>query len=216
MSKILSKEELLDIIATAQKRVDDPSTTEPYLTVFKESLEKAKQKLADLEAQNSSEKQHTAQPIIKSSPIPTTSKNNPTDPAITMKIHQNGGAQNQTFVVDSSSPEQVLLKIEGNYQNALIVVEMPDGQKKKYLPGQASATLRSLIRGRLATLKKPTQHSKCFKLAVALYGGLCSYYQKTITQASLFQKRVGAKIKKAFSQVKDAWENQQNSATQGR
>ena len=136
---------------------------------------------------------------------------------MTVTLHGAAGQDaGKTVVVDTSHPDYINLKIEGNYQHALIVVETPSGEKKNYLPGQASTILRSLIRDRIALLKKPVARSKCFHLAVALYGGLCLYFQKAITQAALFRRRVGHKINKAFSQVKEAWENQQKSAAQDR
>lgn len=130
----------------------------------------------------------------------------PQRPEINVQINTplNREPHTQMVVLEGNNNGDVSIRIPA-VDGAMIIVETPGGEKKKLTLGQAFSRLRSLIRERLVSMKKLLYASKCFALAVSLYGGLCLATSKSLTAKEVFQKTVSKEIKAVFNQVVTAW-----------
>lgn len=206
--KITALKNALDV---ANRRLATNTLSDDQRKVFLSARDNALRQLKEHEESKKSQPSQTAPQQPKQAPQPQ----QPVRPAVPVhtprpeinvqiKTPTDREPHTQMVVLEGNQNGDVLLRIPA-LEGSQIVIETPDGEKKKLTLGQAFSRLRSLIRERLVRMKKVLYASKCFALAVSLYGGLCLATSKSLTAKEVFQKTVSKEIKAVFNQVVTAW-----------
>lgn len=210
-------EKLNETISVAQRRLADPKTSAEHKKVFQNALKNAQD---HIDAHNAALKAHDQnnQPIVQHAANPAQAQYQ--QPKATLKPHEPiKTAEIEVQITTNRIPQQQMVVVEGKeggdialhlpaVSGATITITTPDGQKKKLTVGQALSRLRSLIKERLLQMQKLLTTSKCFIMAVTLYGGLCLVMNKELTMKDVYKKPVSKQTKTVFSEVAQAWKEQ--------
>lgn len=219
---LLSNEQLdklNETISVAQRRLADPKTSAEHKKVFQNALKNAQD---HINAHNAAlkERGQNNQPIVQHAANPAQAQYQ--QPKATLKPHEpiktaeievqittppNRVPHQQMVVVEAKEGGDIALHLPA-VSGSTITITTPGGEKKKLTLGQAFSLLRSLIKQRLLNMKKLLTTSKCFFMAVTLYGGLCLAMNKELTAKDVFVKTVSKQTKTVFSEVAQAWKEQ--------
>lgn len=216
---LLSKEQLEKLnetIVVSQRRLADPNTSTDHKKVFLNALNNAQN---HINAHNAALKESgQKQPVVEHAaavqqyqqPKATLKPDSPIKTAeieVQITTPPNRVPHQQMVVVEAKEGGDIALHLPA-VSGSTITITTPDGEKKKLTLGQAFSLLRSLIKQRLLNMKKLLTTSKCFFMAVTLYGGLCLAMNKELTAKDVFVKTVSKQTKTVFSEVAQAWKKQ--------
>ena len=216
MQQALSIPELDKIIATCERRLQDPELKPAEKEVFQVALQNAQISRSQLaapvtqppfrQATGAASQQAQTHQSQSSQTVHTPSADSPvhqkkTKPASRIAVH----SVDISCPTTSSSPAEIFVETnEYSVGKPTLVFNWKRGGQERLKPGQVKQRVMDRV-GKCAALKadKKLEESASFNRAIEYYHALCEYHEKEL-EARFFPRIIGAERKAVFQKVQAA------------